>query len=64
MEKAVNDFEDFLMADLPSKIFPMDRITGETLFREDFFETKKDVESYIEQHFKVFRDQLKEEAKK
>jgi len=56
--EAIDNFEEFLLADLPSKIFPMHRLGDETFFREDFFETKKQVEEYIEEHFKVFRKEV------
>lgn len=57
-EKAIDEFEEFLECDLPSKIFPMDRMTGQTMFREDYFESPKDVEEYIKLNFKAFRDNL------
>ena len=59
VEKVTTEFEQFLLSDLPSKIFPVDRTLGYTAFREDFFETPKDVENYIEEHFKIFREELK-----
>lgn len=55
MNKSIDELEEFLLADLPSKIFPMDRTLGRTMFREDFFKTSKDVEKYIKLHFKIFR---------
>lgn len=58
MNKAIDEFEEFLLADFPSKVFPMTRITGETMFREDYFETEKDVEEYIKLQFRAFRDNL------
>lgn len=59
LNEAINDLEDFLIADLPSKVFPMMRIKDQTMFREDYFFSTKDVVQYIEDHFKVFRKQLK-----
>lgn len=59
MNKAIDNFEEFLLVDLPTKIFPMERILNQTMFREDFFETKKDVEKYIKDHFKIFRREVR-----
>ena len=63
IDEAINDCELFLLCDLPSKVFPMDRTLGTTMFRQDFFETAKDVEKYIKGHFKVLRKQIREVKK-
>lgn len=58
IKKAIDEFEEFLIVDMPSKVFPMDRNLGVTTFREDMFEKPKDVEDYIKLHFKIFRNEL------
>ena len=60
INKAIDEFEEFLLCDLDTKIFPMDRVTGRTMFRQDFFQTKKDVHDYIEEHFRILRENIKE----
>lgn len=60
INEAINDLEEFLICDLPSKVFPMDRTLGTTMFRQDYFETKKQIEKYIFQHFKILKKQVKE----
>lgn len=57
----IDELEIFLLADLPSKVFPMERIFDETTFREDFFKTKDEIEKYIEEHFRILREQIKKE---
>lgn len=63
MDKAIDDFELFLLVDLPSKIFPHDetleKLKGEDWYREDYFKNKKEVEEYIKGHFKVLRTEIK-----
>ena len=59
VSEAINDLETFFHADLPSKIFPMERLTNQTWFREDFFETNKQVGKYVKEHFSILRKQIK-----
>lgn len=60
--EVIDNFEEFLLVDLSSKIFPKDELLSEIRkedwYRTDAFETKKDVEKYIKAHFKVFRKEL------
>lgn len=60
--KAIEEAEQFLICDMPSKVFPTDRMTGETMFREDYFESKKEIEKYLKAHFRILKKQIKEEA--
>jgi len=60
--KAVEEAEEFLICDMPSKVFPTDRMTGKTMFREDYFQSKKEIEEYLKLHFEILKKQIKEEA--
>ena len=68
INKAINDFEEFLDADLPSKIFPHDevlkKVKCEDWYRQDTFESKEEVRKYIAGHFDVFRKVCQELLKK
>jgi len=56
--KAIDNFEEFLLCDLPSKIFPKTEVNGEVWCREDYFKNKDEVKKYIEELFEVFRKEL------
>jgi len=60
--EAIDNFEQFLLVDLPSKIFPKDetlsKLKGENWYRVDSFKDKKEVKEYIEGHFDIFRKEL------
>lgn len=60
VNEAIRDLEMFLLCDLPSLVFPMDRVTGKTMFREDFFESKRQIEKYIHTHFKILKKQIRD----
>lgn len=44
---------DFLDADMPSKIFPEEKIKNEVWTREDYFKNKEEVEQYLREHFEI-----------
>ena len=52
MKEAI-ELYNFLDADMPSKIFPHEKMKGEIWSREDIFINKKDVEEYLLEHFRI-----------
>ena len=62
--KAVDELEEFLLSDLPTKIFPEEIIRTGVWIREDKFNHIWEVRDYIEEHIKIFRKQLEKEQQK
>jgi len=60
IKEAIEELETFLIVDMPSKVFPTDRKTGQTMFRQDYFDSKKEIKEYLEFHFKTLLKQIKE----
>jgi hypothetical protein len=56
----INDLEQFFSADLWTKFHPEQIINGETWEREDSFIDEIDFQEYIEEHFRLLKDKLKE----
>jgi len=59
IKELIEDLKIFLISDMPSKVFPTDRMTGKTMFREDYFESKKEIEDYLEANFEILEKQIK-----
>jgi len=51
--KNLKELLDFLDADMPSKIFPDEKIKNEIWTREDKFENIKEIREYLKQHFLI-----------
>ncbi len=60
IEEAINQLQKFLMSDLYSKFIPKIKIDGETLYRDDYFKTKKDFYCYMDAHFRILKKHIKE----
>ena len=58
VEEYIQELEDFLLADIPSKIFPKEKVNGKNFIREDYFKNIKEVEKYIMEHFKILNKQI------
>ena len=58
-QEAINNFKEFLLCDMWSKIYPFIKINSEYWQREDYFKSEKDFQEYIESHFKVFEKELR-----
>jgi len=62
IKKAIDNLQDFLECDMPSKIFPQETFNKQRWVRTDYFRTRKDVEQYIEDHFKVLWNEINGEG--
>ena len=52
-EKKLIELWEFLDADMPSKIFPHEKLKGEIWSREDKFIDIKEVGDYLTEHFLI-----------
>ena len=62
--KNLKELWEFLECDMPSKIFPDEKINGEIFTREDYFINKKDVECYLKAHFLIAFPELNKDSPK
>ena len=60
IQEAINDLQQFFEADVYSKFRPVEKIKGEEWCREDYFKNEKDFYKYLEEHFNLLREQIKE----
>ncbi len=60
IKKAINDFQQFLECDMPSMIFPKEKVLGKNWERVDPFKSREEVVKYLEIHFEVLEKQINE----
>lgn len=60
IEKAVDDLHVFLESDLYTKFRPEQKIKGKSWYREDVFQSEKEFDVYLKEHFDILRKQLRE----
>lgn len=61
IEEAINHLHQFLECDLYTKFRPIETLKdGSELIREDIIETEKEFCDYLESHFNILREQIKE----
>lgn len=60
IKEAVDDLQEFLECDMPSMIFPEEKVLGKGWVRVDSFKSREDVIEYLRVHFKIFEKQIKE----
>jgi len=49
--RKLKDLYIFLDADMPSQIFPLEKVRGELWKRKDTFKNRKEVEEYLKEYF-------------
>ena len=65
IEEAINDLQEFLECDLYSKFRPAHTLPlgkngkDETWYRQDVFESERDFIKYLEDHFNIFKKEVK-----
>ena len=59
-KKQIRELWEFLDADLPSKIFSGELIRGQLWTREDKFESKEQIRTYLENAFAFIIPELKQ----
>jgi Asp-tRNA(Asn)/Glu-tRNA(Gln) amidotransferase C subunit len=55
----INELQEFLECDMPTKIFPFEIVEGKNWYREDSFKSIKEVEEYLKLHFDTLKKQIK-----
>ncbi len=60
IKEAIDTLQQFLECDLYSKFRPEEIIKGEVWTRDNPFKDENDFHKYIEEHFEILREQLKE----
>ena len=60
IQKAINELQVFLECDMPSMIFPEEKVLGKYWKRLDSFKSREDVVKYLKIHFRVLREQMNE----
>ena len=64
VREAIDDLQTFLECDMPSMIFPEEKVLGKDWKRVDPFKSREDVVEYLKIHFEVLEKQIKEVEKK
>ena len=60
IQEAINDLEVFLVSDMPSKVFPIEKLKGEIYEREDYFTDTEEIKEYLKEHFEILNKQIEE----
>ncbi|HUS49921.1 MAG TPA: hypothetical protein VMZ91_07130 [Candidatus Paceibacterota bacterium] len=60
IQEAIDDLQVFLESDLYSKFRPIEEIKGKEWIREDYFKDEKEFYNYLNQHFNILKEQIKE----
>ncbi len=60
IKEAIDDFQQFLECDMPSMIFPKEKVLGKGWVRVDPFKSREEVIKYLEAHFKILEKQINE----
>lgn len=63
-KEAIKNFKEFLEVDMWSKIYPIVRLRNENWCREDYFESEKDFQEYLDIHFGIFEREIRRCKKK
>jgi len=58
IKEAIDDFQTFLECDMPSMIFPKEKVLGEDWERVDPFKSREEVVKYLRIHFEILRKQI------
>ena len=59
IQEAIDDLETFLESDMPSKVFPEEKVLGKDWKRVDPFLSREEVIKYLREHFKILNKQIK-----
>lgn len=59
IEEAIDDLQEFLECDLYTKFRPGKNIKGEMWYREDPFLNENEFHKYIDGHFDVLKEQVR-----
>ena len=59
IQKAIDDLQTFLESDMPSMIFPEEKVLGKDWVRTDQFRNREEVKNYLRGHFKILDKQIK-----
>ena len=60
IQRAIDELQTFLECDMPSKIFPKEKILGKDWKRQDPFKSRNDVVRYLRTHFEILEKQIEE----
>ena len=60
VEEAINTLQQFFECDLYSKFRPKEKIKGEVWTREDVIKNRKEFYKYLQGHFDILKEQIKE----
>ena len=59
----IDELLEFLKADLWTKFRPFERVNGKMFKRKNAFESEKDMLEYLNNHFDLLKEQIKEQNK-
>ena len=60
IKEAIDDFQQFLECDMPSMVFPEEKVLGKDWKRVDSFKSREEVIEYLGIHFKILEKQINE----
>lgn len=58
IKEAINLFQQFLECDLPSMVFPEEKVLGESWVRVNPFKSREEVIKYLRIHFKILEKEI------
>ena len=58
IKEAINDLETFLECDMPSMVFPEEKVLGRNWERVDPFKLREEVVKYLRLHFGILEKQI------
>ena len=60
IQEAIDELQTFLECDMPSMVFPEEKVLGKDWARVDPFKSREDVVEYLREHFKILEKQMNE----